>query len=181
MNWFIWKFIFLYVALMGLFLLLIGLPSVQSVFDINNQYTQMIIWLTSQALQTFGVVKGTSGSIIALSGINLDVRFGCNGLEAFFIYLAAIIAFSSRIGMKLIGVVGGFVILQFLNVVRIAGLGLSGVYLKKYFHIIHIYVAQGIMIVFALIIFLIWLHSYSHSRSDRRPCGCMQRQIVKLL
>ncbi len=157
-SWFIWKFILLYIGLMGIFLILIGLPAIQTVFDINSGYTQMIIWLSAAALEPFGVVKGTSGSIIALSGINLDVRFGCNGLEAFLIYLAAIIAFPSRVGMKLVGVIAGFAILQFLNVLRIAGLGLSGVYLKEYFHIIHIYVAQGIMIVFALIIFLVWLH-----------------------
>ncbi len=155
---FIWKFVLLYIGLMGLFLVLIGLQSIKDFFDINGLYTHMIIWLSSTALKPFGIVNDTSGTIIALSGINLDVRFGCNGLEAFLIYLAAIIAFPSSMRLKLFGVIGGFVVLQLLNVFRIAGLGLSGVYLEKYFYIIHTYVAQGIMIVFALIIYLIWLH-----------------------
>ena len=38
-----------------------------------------------------------------------------------------------------------------LDHLRIAGLGLSGIYLKEYFHYIHIYVAQGMMIAVALV------------------------------
>ena len=54
--------------------------------------------------------------------------------------------------------VAGFFVLQILNVLRIAGLGLSGIYLKDYFHYIHIYVAQGMMIAVALVLFLVWLN-----------------------
>ena len=57
-----------------------------------------------------------------------------------------------------IGVVAGFLVLQIVNVLRIAGLGLSGIYLKDYFHYIHIYVAQGMMIAVALVLFLVWLN-----------------------
>ncbi|MDZ7761352.1 MAG: archaeosortase/exosortase family protein [Desulfovermiculus sp.] len=152
------KFMISYVLLMGLLLLLIGLKPVKDVLDIDGLYTQMILALTTMALEPFGIVQSVSGSVIALSGISLEVRFGCNGLEAFMIYTVGILAFPSPGMWKVWGVGGGFVILQVLNVLRITGLALSGVYLPQYFEIMHIYVAQGIMIAFALVLFLVWMH-----------------------
>lgn len=154
----IWKFILTYVVLMGLFLLLISFEPIKKILDINGVYTDMIIYLTALILKPFNIVQGISGSIINVKGMAMDVKFGCNGLEAFLIYTVAILSFPTQAMKKLIGVVGGFVILQILNVLRIAGLGLSGYYLKEYFEYLHIYVAQGIMIAVALVLFLIWLN-----------------------
>jgi len=161
----IWKFIVTYVLLMGLFLLLIGLEPVKKILDINGVYTEMIIYLTAWILEPFNIVQGISGSVINVKGLTMDVRFGCNGLEAFLIYTVAILAFPTKVKKKIVGIVGGFFVLQILNVLRIAGLGLSGVYLKKYFEYLHIYVAQGIMIAVALVLFLFWLN-YATGKSD---------------
>jgi len=152
------KFLITYIVLMGLFVLLIGLEPMKKIVDINGLYTTMIVLLSDLALKPFGIVKGISGSVISLKGVALDVRFGCNGLEAFLIYTVAILSFPASIKKKIIGITGGFVVLQALNIMRIAGLGLSGIYLRKYFYYIHIYVAQGIMIALALICFLLWLN-----------------------
>ena len=152
------RFVVTYIVLMGLFLLAISLESVKGFLDINGLYTKMIVSLTGAVLKHFGIVQGVQGSVIHLKGLSLDVKFGCNGLEAFLIYTVAVLAFPAGIRKKAWGIVSGFVLLQALNVVRIAGLGLSGIYLKDYFHYIHIYVAQGIMIVLALVIFLAWLN-----------------------
>jgi exosortase H (IPTLxxWG-CTERM-specific) len=143
---------------MGLFLLIIGLEPIKKVLDINGLYTNMIVYFSALLIKPFGIVQGVEGSIISLKGLALDVRFGCNGLEAFLIYTVAILAFPATIARKIIGIVGGFLVLQVLNVLRIAGLGLSGIYLKEYFHYIHIYVAQGMMIAVALVLFLVWLN-----------------------
>ncbi len=151
------KFIIMYIALMGLFLLLIGLESIKAVLDINGLYTNMIVYLSALALAPFDVVEGVAGSLIRLKGLTLDVRFGCNGLEAFLIFTVAILSFPAGVRQKITGVAAGFLILQVLNVLRIAGLGLSGIHLKEYFHYIHVYVAQGMMIAAARVLLLIWL------------------------
>jgi len=154
----IWKFIILYVVLMGLFMTLIGLESIKKVMDINGLYTHMIIYFTELFLKPFGVVQGISGSVINVKGMSMDVRFGCNGLEAFLIYMVGVLSFPAGFQKKIVGVVGGFLVLQVLNILRIGLLGLSGVYLANYFKFIHIYVAQGMMIAIALVIFLVWLN-----------------------
>lgn len=157
-NRLILRFIITYVVLMGLFLLLIGLEPIKKILDINGVYTTLIIHLSALVLKPFGVVQSIAGSVINVKGLPMDVRFGCNGLEAFLIYTVAILSFPAPAGKKGVGVAGGFVVLQVLNVLRIAGLGLTGVYLKEYFHYVHIYVAQGLMIAIALVLFLVWLH-----------------------
>lgn len=124
----IWKFILTYVVLMGLTLLLIGLEPVKKVVDLNGLYTSMIIYFSTLLLKPFGVVQNVWGSVIDVKGTLLDVKFGCNGLEAFLIYTVGILSFPAAIRKKAVGVAGGFVVLQLLNVMRIAGLGLTGVY-----------------------------------------------------
>lgn len=161
------KFVITYIVLMGVFLLIIGLEPIKKILDINGLYTNMIVYLSALAMDPFGIVDGVSGSLIRLKGLTLDVRFGCNGLEAFLIFTVAILSFPAGVREKIIGVTGGFLILQVLNVMRIAGLGLSGIYLKDYFHYIHIYVAQGLMIAAALVLFLIWLNFAAGDRAPR--------------
>ncbi len=154
----IWKFFLTYLILIALFLLLIGLKPVKKVLDVNGLYTQMIIFLTAVCLKPFNIIQGIKGSIIHLRGISLDVRFGCNGLEAFFIYIAAILSFPAKSKKKVWGILLGFPIIQGLNILRIMALCLCAIYLKHYFYYFHIYVAQGIMIAFVLVLFLFWLN-----------------------
>ena len=154
----VWRFFITYLIFIVLFLLLIGLDPIKKILDINGIYTQMIMFFTVICLKPFGIIQGIKGSIIHLKGISLNVLFGCNGLEAFFIYIAAILSFPAGIKKKLWGILMGFLIIQGLNILRIAALCLCAVYLKKYFYYFHIYVAQGIMIAFALVLFLFWLN-----------------------
>nr|WP_281255671.1 archaeosortase/exosortase family protein [Desulfamplus magnetovallimortis] len=150
---------------MAIFLLLIGLDSIKSMIDINGIYTEMVVKLSVVLINCVGEVKAVSGSIIQLENIALDIQFGCNGLEAFMIYIAAVLSFPSTMINKSIGIIAGFIILQVINIVRIAGLGLVAIYGREYFHYFHVYVAQGMMIVVSFIIFLIWLQYVSNKKN----------------
>ncbi len=152
------RFALLYLTLMGAFFLLIGLRPIQEIIDINGLYTQGVVVITSAVLKTMGIPCTSRGPIIELPSIALDVRFGCNGLEAVMIYAVAVIAFPSPWKTKIIGIISGFIIIQTLNILRIAGLAYSGVYFKSLFEYIHIYVAQGMMIAISLGIFFIYIN-----------------------
>ncbi|MBF0235480.1 MAG: archaeosortase/exosortase family protein [Desulfamplus sp.] len=159
------KFILTYILLMSLFLLLIGMESITNIIDINGIYTTMIITLSAFFINCFGEAKVLSGSIIQLNNVALNVGFGCNGLEAFMIYIAAILSFPATKFDKLAGIVIGFIILQVINILRIVALGLVGIYLQEYFDYFHIYVAQGMMIVVSFIIFLLWLQYVTNKKN----------------
>jgi exosortase/archaeosortase family protein len=88
----------------------------------------------------------------------MDVQFGCNGIEAMLIYAAAIAAFPASWKRKLIGIFAGIVLIHAANVLRIVALAYTGVYYPKLFQYLHVYVLQGMMVAFALVIFFIYLH-----------------------
>ncbi len=160
------RFVITYLLLMGGFFFLIGFKPIQDVVDLNGIYTGVIVFLTSKILYLVNIKTSIEGSIIRLPSIALDVKFGCNGLEAVMIYSVAVIAFPASMGRKLTGIIAGFFVIQAINIIRIAGLAYSGVYYKGLFKIIHIYVAQGVMIAVALGIFLIYLNYAGKSEKN---------------
>jgi len=163
------RFVVTYVVLMGVFFLLIGLKPVQEVLDINGGYSNAIVLLTAKILGLIGVTSTYSGSLINLPSISLDVEFGCNGLEAVMIYTVAILTFPATWKNRLIGFVAGFLVIQVLNLIRIVALAYAGVYHRDLFDLIHIYVAQGVMIAVALGTFVLYLTYISHGQPKQQP------------
>jgi hypothetical protein len=96
------------VGLTGLSLFLIGYAPIKKVLNLNGAYTAMVVKLTAMAVEPFGIIKGVSGSIIRLGNLALDVRFGCNGLEAFIIYAVAVLTYPAALPKKLHRIIGGF-------------------------------------------------------------------------
>ncbi len=162
------RFILTYVILMGVFFLLIGLEPVKQVLDINGGYSEAIVVLTAKILELFGVSSTYSGTLINLPSISLDVEFGCNGLEAVMIYIVAVLTFPATWKNRLIGIVGGFLVIQVLNLIRIVALAYSAVYHRDLFDLIHIYVAQGVMIAVALGTFVLYLSYISHGQPTKQ-------------
>ncbi len=151
------KFILSYLLLTGLFCFLIGYRPIQNLIDLNGLYSESVVLLTGKVLSFLGIPSVCRGSIIQLPSIALDVKFGCSGLEAVMIYCIAVIAFPSPWRWRVIGIVLGFVVIQAVNILRIAGLAYAGIHFKSLFDYIHIYIAQGIMIAVSLGIFFVYL------------------------
>jgi exosortase H (IPTLxxWG-CTERM-specific) len=124
-----------------------------------------VVVVTAKALALLGVSSTFQGSIIALPGLSLDVKFGCNGLEAVMIYAIAVLAYPAHWKKKTVGIAAGFVLLQAANILRIVLLVYSGIHLRNLFEYIHIYIAQGIMIVLSLILFFIYLNNATSSKT----------------
>lgn len=153
----LWRFLIIYLVLMGIFWFLIGYRPVQNIFDINGRYTDFIIYVTVKLLGLAGIPTTTHGTIINLPSTSVEVVFGCNGLEAVLIYAIAVLAFPSAWKHKLLGIILGFIMIQFINIIRI----LAVIYVLDNFHrvfeIVHVYLAQGLMIAVSLGVFLLYL------------------------
>jgi exosortase/archaeosortase family protein len=135
-----------------------GFRPLQKYFDVNDLYSKFIVVLTHNILVLLQIKSSFAGTVINLPGISLDVLFGCNGLETVMIYSIAVIAFPAAWNRKLVGIAGGFLLIQIINIMRIVGLAYAAVHMKPVFEILHIYVAQGIMIAIALGIFFIYIY-----------------------
>lgn len=158
------RFVITYLLLMGAFFLLIGLKPIQNLIDLNGLYTKGVVLVTSKILKILTIPATYQGSIISLPSIALDVRFGCNGLEAVMIYAVAVVAFPAPWKKKIKGVIGGFLALQIVNILRISSLAYSAVHLKNLFEYIHIYIAQGMMIAVSLGVFFLYLNYVKGSK-----------------
>ncbi len=152
------RFAFTYLILMGAFFILIGFDPILKIIDVNGLYTQAIVAITARILSALDIASTCQGSVIQLFSISLDVKFGCNGLEAVMIYSVAVISFPASWKKKLTGIAAGFVVIQIVNILRIVGLAYSGIHARNLFEYIHTYIAQGMMIAISLGIFFLYLN-----------------------
>lgn len=89
------------------------------------------------------------GTAIANTDFSVDIQNGCDGLEAIAILVSGILIFPASRKQKITGLMWGVGVLAVLNLLRIAGLFLAGVYFSRpVFEILHV---QGGFIVFTMI------------------------------
>ena len=98
-------------------------------------------------------------TIIASNEFAVDIKNGCDGLEAIAILVSGIAIFPAALNLKLRGILWGVVTLFILNLLRIAGLYLIGLnFSPTVFEIMHI---QGGFILFTMIsvvLLFIWIN-----------------------
>jgi exosortase/archaeosortase family protein len=152
------RFILTYLCLLGVFIFLTEYMPFRNIIDIDGSCTDFVVSLASAFIKFMGLPFTSHGRIISLPAASLEVRFGCNGLEAVMLYSAAVIAFPSPWKKKAAGIAAGLLLIQIFNILRIGGLAYAAVHFNKYFDIFHIYIAQGMTIVVSLVTLFAYLH-----------------------
>ena len=101
----------------------------------------------------------TWGAIIqsTRNGFAIEIRPGCNGVEAMIILASAILAYPSTWRHKAVGLSLGMVAIQALNVVRIISLFYLGQWSETLFQWFHLYIWQALLVLDALLVWLVWL------------------------
>ncbi len=159
-------FIIKYIVISALIFFVISFKPVTDVIDINGLYSEAVAAFSTAFLKALDLPCSQNGTIIQLPALALKVDFGCNGLETVLIYSVAVLAFPASRRLKAIGLICGFLLIQLLNIARIALLVLSGIYFREHFDVLHIYFAQGIMIALSLFMFIYYLEFVQ--RTDRK-------------
>jgi exosortase/archaeosortase family protein len=152
------RFVIMYISLMVLFFFLIWFAPFRQIIDVNKIYSQVVVGILSKILGYTAIHFSYEGSLIHLPDTVLDLKFGCNGLEAIFIYSGAVLVFPAGWKKKLKGIISGFVLIQFFNILRVLALVYGALYYKSLFEYLHIYIGQGIMIALSLGIFFLYLN-----------------------
>ncbi len=160
------RFVVVYLALIGIMELFLGLHYFQKLLDLNGIYSGATAWISARLLSAAGIEVTSAGPLVHLPGRSLYIAFGCNGLEAVVIYGAAILAYPATFLYKLKGLIGGLVVLQVVNIIRIVVLGIAAVKFGKWFDYIHYYIAQGLMIAIALGLFILWLRGTTRAHAS---------------
>lgn len=104
----------------------------------------------------------------ATTGFGVSIEPGCNGVEAFVVLCAAMVAFPASWKHKLIGLGAGFVAIQVLNVLRVISLFYLGQWNMDVFNFAHTYLWQALIMLDVLAVWLIWMRALA-PKSESSP------------
>jgi exosortase/archaeosortase family protein len=150
------RFIVLYLLYMACMMLLLTEPF-SGWLHLDDRFSIGVVFICAKVLTWVGIPCHAEGILLQLQRTSLAVKFGCNGLEAILILAAGILAFPGAWKRKAVGLFAGAMLLQALNWIRIILLAISAVYYPSVFEIFHLYIAQGIMIIISLVLFIIYI------------------------
>lgn len=160
------RFILLYILYMITAFILVDYEPVRQVLQLDAYYTGAVVKISTWLIHLIGIDVTANGAFLHLKSAVMEVKFGCNGLEAILLYVAAVLAFPASGKERLVGIVIGSTVLQILNIMRIAWLAWVLEYQRDMFAIMHEYITQSIMIALAFIVFIIYLQRVSYDRLE---------------
>jgi len=129
-------------------------------------YTAFLARTVGHLLNLTGQALTVQGTVVASSRFGMDVRNGCNGVEAMALLIAAIVAFPASIRDRMQGLGVGMVFVQVVNIIRLCTLYFLGAYYRSVFDLFHTAVWQSVIILITVVFFLVW-------------SGRVQRQAVE--
>jgi exosortase H (IPTLxxWG-CTERM-specific) len=149
------------VTFLVLFVLLLGgsftLISVNWVNDhVIEPFTAGIARVSGAALNLCGQHVAMRGTVIQGQRFAVNIRNGCNGVEAMLIFLSAVLAFPAPWRWRLAGLVLGSIAIQIINLVRVVSLYLTGVYFPRIFDASHTVIWQSVVILFGVLLWVLW-------------------------
>jgi exosortase H (IPTLxxWG-CTERM-specific) len=156
------RFLVLFLAILGASFTVVALRQVNDA--VINPYTAIIARMSGTVLRGFGEDAVVNGFVVSSPRFAVTIYNGCNGLITSLILMSAVLAFPARWSAKLIGIVGGLLAIQLINLVRIVSLFYVGVFLPHHFNDAHIFVWQSVIILFGISLWIMWVRFFAHPR-----------------
>ena len=119
-------------------------------------FTAGIAVVSGATLDLIGQDVTMRGTVIRGPRFTVNIRNGCNGVEAMLIFLAAVLAFPAPWKARAVGLALGVVAIQAVNLVRVVALFLTGAYLPDLFDASHTVVWQSAVILAAVLLWILW-------------------------
>ena len=141
-------------------------------FDVTkfetDGFTQLVAKQSKEVLVFFNCDANIESNTKELS-VNLfyNQKFmariieGCNGLSVIILFIAFIIAFSGKIKTTILFIIGGSLLIHFLNIFRIALLCIFMYYFPEHQHILHGVLFPLFIYGVVFILWIIWVNQFS--------------------
>lgn len=140
---------------------------------VNDQvivpFTKLIVRTSAAILRAVHEPIDVVGTVIRTSSFALDVRNGCNAVEAMLLLASAMIAFPATVRSRLAGLLVASAAVQILNLIRVSSLVWLGEHHRGAFDLVHVAVWQTIVILAALTMFIFWSLKYAEKPFRARP------------
>jgi exosortase H (IPTLxxWG-CTERM-specific) len=119
-------------------------------------FTGQIAKMSGVTLRALGEPVTRVGTALRSPRFAVNIKNGCNGVEAMVILLAAIVAFPASWKARLAGLAVGAAAIQVVNLLRVVVLFLTGTYWPRFFDTSHTVVWQSLVILSAVLIWILW-------------------------
>jgi len=153
------RFLILFLTILGVSFSVVALRQVNDAFV--TPYTAIIARMSGFVLRLFGEKAVVTGCVVSSPRFAVTIYNGCNGLITSLIFISGVLAFPAKISAKLIGVIGGLLTIQLINLVRIVSLFYIGVFLPQHFNDAHIFIWQSLVIIAGISLWIVWAHKFA--------------------
>lgn len=153
------RFLLLFLVILGVSFTVVALQSVNDAFVVP--YTALIARASGVILRLFGESATVSGCVVSSPRFAVTIFNGCNGLITSLIFVSGVLAFPARWPAKVIGVAGGLLAIQLINMVRIVSLFYVGIFFPSLFNDAHIYIWQSVVILAGVGLWIGWAHFFA--------------------
>jgi len=107
----------------------------------------------------------------SITGVGVSIEAGCNGIEAFLIFTAAVLAYPASWQMRMMGIGLGFVAIQVVNVVRVIVLFYLAGQSEAVFKFAHLYLWQALIMLDVLVVWLLWVRQVARHEARIEVAG----------
>lgn len=157
-------FLLIFAVLLGGGFTLISLNQVND--HMIEPFTAGIARVSGVVLDLIGQDVTMQGTIIRSPRFAVNIRNGCNGVEAMLIFLAAVLAFPAPWRSRIAGLVLGILAIQVVNLIRVVALFLTGAYFPKIFDTSHTVIWQTVVILFGVLLWIFWANRFAAPRRE---------------
>lgn len=154
------RFLVLFGLILGASFALISVNWVNT--HVIEPFTGGIATASAGVLKAIGQGVVQHGTMIQGPRFSVNIKNGCNGVEAMLIFLAAVLAFPAPWKYKAGGLALGIVAIQAINLIRVVALYLTGVYFPKIFNASHTVVWQTVVILASVLLWIFWANRLPH-------------------
>ncbi|MCG6963616.1 MAG: exosortase H [Acidobacteria bacterium] len=123
-------------------------------------YTSFVARVSASVLSLLGEQISVAGCRLSSPRFAVTIYNGCNGLITTLIFAAGVLAFPAGWRSKVLGVIGGSLAIQLLNLIRIISLYYIGAFAPRYFSEAHIFIWQTIVILGGVALWLAWARRF---------------------
>ena len=155
-------FLVLFALLLGASFTLVSWTPVND--SVIEPFTAAVARGSAALLDLLGQHIDLRGTVIQNDRFAVNIRNGCNGVETMLIFASAVLAFPAPWPARAVGLALGVVAIQFVNLVRVVALFLTGVYLPKLFDSSHTVIWQSVVILFGVLLWVYWAHRFATPR-----------------
>ncbi len=133
-------------------------------------WTYLLADACASLVTLFDVHAAAQGKVLwnPGNGLGVSIEAGCNGVEAYIILIAGVVAYPATWRQRAWGLVLGFAAVQGLNVLRVVSLFYLVQWSERAFYIFHTYLWQGLIMLDVLVFWLLWIRSGTRGGDDGR-------------